>query len=256
MVATTVLDFTPAVGDLPFTVKQRALLSTANQLGREKFAPRAAQWDDTASFPFANYEDLKNAGFLVPQPALREIFRARFRDAIHALAGECDLPAVDPAVWQQDWGVDIRPFGSGENIIGYLGRYVCRTAIGDSRILEVTDTRVSFRYKDRANGGVERTDTVDGVEFVARYLRHVLPRGMRAVRDYGYFHPAAKAKHERVAFHTGRPLLIGAAAARPPKPPHVVACPCCGAPMRLALRLVPPWRSARPPPPAAQLVCA
>ena len=199
---------------------------------------------------------VKNAGFLVPQPALREIFRARFRDAIHALAGECDLPAVDPAVWQQDWGVDIRPFGSGENIIGYLGRYVCRTAIGDSRILEVTDTRVSFRYKDRANGGVERTDTVDGVEFVARYLRHVLPRGMRAVRDYGYFHPAAKAKHERVAFHTGRPLLIGAAAARPPKPPHVVACPCCGAPMRLALRLVPPWRSARPPPPAAQLVSA
>ncbi len=198
---------------------------------------------------------VKNAGFLVPQPALREIFRARFRDALASLVAEHDLPAVDPAVWQKDWGVNIRPFGSGENIIKYLGRYVCRTAIGDSRIHEVTDTHVSFRWKDRANGDAQRIETVDGVEFVSRYLRHVLPRGMRAVREYGYFHPAAKAKRERVAFHTGRPLLIGAAPVRPPKPPHVVTCPCCDAPMRLALRLLSPWRRARPPPPA-QRVCA
>ena len=64
MDATTALCFTPAVGDLPFTPKQRLLLATANQLGREKFALRAAQWDETATFPFANYEDLKDAGFL------------------------------------------------------------------------------------------------------------------------------------------------------------------------------------------------
>ena len=195
--------------------------------------------------------NVKNAGFLVPQPALREIFRARFRDALHALTEEeTGLPPIDPAVWQKDWGVDIRPFGGGEGIIKYLGRYVCRTAIGDPRIVGVTDTGVSFRWKDRANGGVERIETVDGVEFVSRYLRHVLPRGMRAVRDYGYLHPAAKAKHEIVTVHTGRPLLIGAAAVKAPKPPHAVACRCCGAPMRLALRVAPPWRPARPPPPA------
>jgi alkylation response protein AidB-like acyl-CoA dehydrogenase len=64
MDAITALGFTPAVGDLPFTPKQRLLLATAHQLGSEKFAPRASQWDETASFPFANYEDLKDAGFL------------------------------------------------------------------------------------------------------------------------------------------------------------------------------------------------
>jgi hypothetical protein len=45
------LDFTPAVGDMPFTPKQRALLALASELGRTKFAPRAAQWDASASFP-------------------------------------------------------------------------------------------------------------------------------------------------------------------------------------------------------------
>ncbi len=63
-------DFTPAVGDLPFTPKQRELLARAHELGRTRFAPRAAQWDESASFPFANYEDLRDAGFLrlcVPQ---------------------------------------------------------------------------------------------------------------------------------------------------------------------------------------------
>lgn len=58
------LDFTPAVGDLPFTPQQKALLSQAHELGRAKFAERAAHWDETASFPFANYADLRAAGLL------------------------------------------------------------------------------------------------------------------------------------------------------------------------------------------------
>ena len=192
---------------------------------------------------------VKNENFLVPQPALRSIFRARFRDGFTALAvlvaADPDkkqaLPSIDPAVWQKDWGVDMKPFGSGENIIKYLGAYVCRTAIGDSRILSVSETHVRFRWKDRAHGDAQRVENLEGGEFVKRYLRHVLPRGMRAVRYFGFCHPAAKAKRERIAFHTGRPLHIGAAAVVPEKPPHVVACPCCGEPMRKLLRLLPAW---------------
>ena len=88
---------------------------------------------------------VKNQNFLIPQPALRTVYRARFRDRLAALRKTHTLPDIDPAVWQKDWGVDLQPFGSGENIIKYLGRYVCRTAIGDSRIISVTDTHVSFR---------------------------------------------------------------------------------------------------------------
>jgi len=192
---------------------------------------------------------VKNGNFLVPQPALRSVFRARFRDGLAELAKEHDLPAIDPAVWRKDWGVHLQPFGSGENIIKYLGAYVCRTAIGDSRIVSITDTHVSFRWKDRAKGGAPRIETIAGREFVKRYLRHVLPRGLRAVRYHGFCHPAAKAKREAVAFHTGRPLLIGAAALPPRKPPRIVSCPCCGEPMKKLMRLLPEWRSARGPPP-------
>ena len=191
---------------------------------------------------------VKSPQFLVPQPALRRIFRARLRDALAAPTIQHDLPAIDPAVWQQDWGAHLQPFGSGERIIQYLGRYVCRTAIGDSRVLKITDTHVTFRYKDRANGDAPRTETLTGPEFVARYLRHVLPRGLRAIRYHGFCHPAAKASHERVAVHTGRPLLIGAAALTKPKPAHAVSCPCCEHPMTRLRRILPAWRRARPPP--------
>ncbi len=61
---TTGLDFTPAVGDMPFTALQRELLAKAHALGRDQFAARAPQWDREASFPFANYDDLREAGFL------------------------------------------------------------------------------------------------------------------------------------------------------------------------------------------------
>ncbi|MGI9024334.1 MAG: acyl-CoA dehydrogenase family protein [Burkholderiaceae bacterium] len=66
------LSFVPAVGDAPLSAKQRRLIALAHELGVTKFAPRAHQWDDTASFPFANYDDLRAAGMLalcIPESA-------------------------------------------------------------------------------------------------------------------------------------------------------------------------------------------
>jgi alkylation response protein AidB-like acyl-CoA dehydrogenase len=64
MHASTRLGFTPAVGDTELTPRQIELLALANELGRTRFAARAAQWDEEASFPFANYADLRDAGLL------------------------------------------------------------------------------------------------------------------------------------------------------------------------------------------------
>jgi len=58
------LPFVPSIGVTPLTDRQRHLLSVAHELGETKFAPRAREWDDTATFPFANYADLREAGFL------------------------------------------------------------------------------------------------------------------------------------------------------------------------------------------------
>jgi len=191
---------------------------------------------------------VKNGNFLVPQKVLRTIFRARFRDLLAALSQEHQLPAIDPSIWNKDWGVHLQPFGDGANIIKYLGRYVCRTAIGDTRILSVTETHVTFRWKDRAHGNAQRTETIPGTEFVKRYLRHVLPRGLRAIRYYGFCHPAAKKKRERVAFHTGCPLLLGALELPPPTTKPAQTCKCCGGELKPVIRLLPAWYPSRAPP--------
>ena len=193
-----------------------------------------------------------SAHFLVPKAELRRVFRDRFKAGLAQLRREHELPAIEAQVWQRDWGVKLIPFGDGQNAIKYLGAYVCRTAIGDSRIRSITDTHVTFSWKDRAHGSVVKTDTVTGVEFVRRYLRHVLPGGLKSIRHYGFSHPAAHAKRERLAFHTGLPLLVGPVAPSTPGPAPsagVPLCPCCRQPMTCVLRVPPEWRRPRGPPP-------
>lgn len=186
---------------------------------------------------------VKSPQFLVYQPVLCKVFRDRFRKELAATGG---LPGIEPPVWRQDWGVYIKPFGDGRNAIKYLGYYVCRTAIGDSRILNIGEETVTFSWKDRSKGGARKIDTISGIEFVRRYLRHVLPPGLRAIRRYGWCHPAARRKRERIAFHTGCSLVIGPVEAPPPKPARL--CPCCGAEMKPLVRLLAPWNRGRAPP--------
>jgi len=92
----------------------------------------------------------------------------------HSAMQTARLFTMRPIIWDKDWGVHLQPFGSGESAIKYLCAYVCRTAIGDSRIVAIHGDNVMFRWKDRANNNAPRTDTIPGVEFVTRYLRHLL----------------------------------------------------------------------------------
>ena len=113
---------------------------------------------------------------------------------------------------------------------------------------------MTFRWKDRSANGAIRNETVAGTEFVRRYLRHVLPRGLRSIRYFGFCHPAAKAKRERIAFHSGKTLLVGDPPEAPEaRKPAVPVCPCCNQPMVRFARVLPPW-SARPPPPPSHLL--
>lgn len=196
------------------------------------------------------YVTVKNAQFLAPLPPLRRRFRSHFRERLKALGCE-----ADPDVWRKEWGIQIQPFGSGENAIKYLGAYISRTAIGDRRIVSLGEDSVTFRWKDRAQGGRERLDTISGAEFCTRYLRHVLPRGMRSVRYFGFCHPSSKATRERVAFQSGRVLDLapaqatGTGGSAPPAP--LPLCPCCRAPMPRLVRFKPAFQRGPPALPAA-----
>jgi hypothetical protein len=191
---------------------------------------------------------LKDPNFLVPVKVLSRAFTIAFASHLAARTTQLAIAAPDPAVWGKQWGVHIQPFGDGANAVRYLGRYVNRTAISDSRVIAVDHDTVSFRWKDRACGNAPRTDTLTGIEFTTRYMRHVLPRGMRAVRRYGFCHPAAKAKRERIALHTGRPIFIGPCGPSVASPRSPWKCPDCGCQLHKIGRLPPVWMLARPPP--------
>ena len=189
--------------------------------------------------------------FLVHIPHLQ----AAFREHMRRLLKQHDWQ-VDPRVWSIDWGVHIQPVGSGASAIKYLGAYVARTAIGDSRIIAVDDRTVTFRWIDRSDHHRVKPMTLPGSEFVARYLRHVLPQGLRSIRYYGFCHPAAKANRLRVQLHSGRLVDLGsttpdASAAQTVHPAS--RCIRCGAATRL-LGFLPSLYPKRGPPRAPTLL--
>jgi Putative transposase len=164
----------------------------------------------------------------------------------------CGL-SCDPSVWQKKWGINVQAFGSGENAIKYLGRYIMRSVIGDSRILAITDTHVTFRYIDRSDRANprERIMTLSGIEFVRRYLRHVQPAKLRAVRYYGYHHPAARAKRQRVQQGSGQGKASNDEGLNPndeiknqelETKNGLPKCTCCQQPMPRVMRIFPGWK--------------
>ena len=117
----------------------------------------------------------------------------------------------------------------------------------DSRLVKVGKESVSFRWKNRDRGNRMELLTLPGIQFVERYLCHVLPKGLRSIRYYGFCHPAAKAKRLRVQFHSG--LMVQFGAQLPPQTPGSGGprCPHCQGDLRLLLTLKASYRKRGPP---------
>jgi hypothetical protein len=79
-----------------------------------------------------------------------------------------------------------RPFGGPEHVIQYLARYTHRVAISNGRLLEMRDGQVTFRWRDSADGNQQKTMTLDAVEFIRRFLLHILPTGFVKIRHFGF----------------------------------------------------------------------
>lgn len=76
-------------------------------------------------------------------------------------------------------------FAGAETVMEYLGRYTHRIAISNSRILAMNEETVTLKIKDYKNGGIWKEQMLSGVEFVRRFLMHVLPKGFVKIRHYG-----------------------------------------------------------------------
>lgn len=138
--------------------------------------------------------------FFLPVLVLSRLFRGKFlaylEEAAHLgflqfagvtspLATPSGLAAFLQEQRDKEWVVYAKPpFGSPEQVLKYLARYVHRVAISDRRILDIQDTGVTFRYRAK-NGGGQRVMTLDGVEFLRRFLLHILPDGFVRIRYFG-----------------------------------------------------------------------
>lgn len=182
---------------------------------------------------------VKKPDYLVKDELLRGAFRQHFRRLLDRRKWQ-----VDRAVWKKDWGVHIQPAGSGDHAIRYLGAYVARSVINDRRIVAISENTVTFLWKDRDEKRF-KPKTVPGTEFAKRYVRHVLPHGLRSVRYYGFCHPAAFRSRERIQMFTGSLILFG------PRPKPIAlgipSCPACKMEMICVARL-PRLRLNRGPP--------
>jgi Putative transposase len=128
-----------------------------------------------------------------------------------------------------------RPFGGPEAVLAYLSRYTHRVAISNSRLIGITKTSVTFRWKDYRASGRDRAKvmTLAIDEFIRRFLIHVLPDGFHRIRHYGLFANGGRA--ENIAH--ARRLLNAPALQNEPSgadstgdAPQTLAhpCPCCG----------------------------
>ena len=70
-------------------------------------------------------------------------------------------------------------------MINYLGRYTHRVAISNNRILNVRNSQVTFKWRDYSDGNKEKVMTLSVMEFIRRFLLHVLPKGFMKIRHYG-----------------------------------------------------------------------
>jgi hypothetical protein len=147
---------------------------------------------------------------------LAEAVRAgklRFGGTTAALAEPSAFAAFLSEQRGKKWLVYAKPpFGSPEQVLKYLARYTHRVAISDSRILRMDDDTVTFAYQDRKDGNRKRTMTLDGVEFLRRFLLHVLPKGFVRIRYFGLL--ANRVRADNLA--RCRELLSAQA---PPSPP-------------------------------------
>jgi hypothetical protein len=174
--------------------------------------------------------------FFLPVKALSAIFRAKFRDLMKQAKL---LDQIPNDVWQIAWNVNCQAVGSSQATLKYLAPYVFKVAISNSRIVGVQDRTVLIRYR-KPHSQRSRILALDVMEFIRRFLQHVLPTGFMKIRYYGFMNPNCKIALDRIRGLIE--LSYGFALDLPvPEidPPRRTACSSCGGLLKLRSVLPP-----------------
>ena len=177
------------------------ILHTWDQVLRDHFHLHCVVPAGALSFDKSRWIPARE-NFLFDVTALSVVFRKKFIGFIEAafdkgqfvfpgeiatLATKRGFSRFIDSLWEHRWVVYSKePFGGPEQVLDYIGRYTHRVAISNNRIINVKDGRVTFAYRDRKGGDIQRTKTLDAEEFTRRFLLHVLPDGFMRIRHFGF----------------------------------------------------------------------
>jgi hypothetical protein len=135
--------------------------------------------------------------FFAPVKALSSLFRGIFAENIYKHAEELmpysntekiDIPFLRTLIYKTSWNVYAKPaLNNAESVIEYLGRYTHRVAISNARIVDIVNDQVHFIWKDYRQNGRTKIMKIKAVEFINRFMMHVLPCGFYKIRYYGIF---------------------------------------------------------------------
>jgi hypothetical protein len=211
-------------------------------------------------------------GFFLPVRILSHVFRGKYLELLRAAfdRGQLHFPAslqalADPKrfagwlrpLYAKDWVVHSKPpFGGPQQVLKYLARYTHRVAISNHRLISLSPSplggegrgegTVTFRYQDYADHRQQKTMTLDAVQFLRRFVQHVLPKGFLKIRHYGLL----ASRHRAEKLQRSRQLLLvlnlatalACAELTQPReasvePARLPSCPQCGGQrfVRLAL---------------------
>tara|TARA_B100001964_G_scaffold207931_1_gene240164 strand:+ start:1157 stop:2344 length:1188 start_codon:yes stop_codon:yes gene_type:complete len=204
----------------------------------------------------------RNPDFFVPFPVLAKLFQYKllaklkdlnqhgklsFFEQDSHLSHPTEFNRFCQPLYDQNWVAYAKPAFDGPNsVIRYLGQYVHKIAISNWRLIALDNDRVTFSYRDRANGNIQKTSSLHALDFMKMFLQHVLPYRFSKIRSYGFL--ANCSKQKRLA--QARALLpnsqcnppepassnkaIDAAISNEPKP-----CPNCQKGVLIKIRLLP-----------------
>ena len=171
----------------------------------------------------------KQGKYLFNHKALAKVFRAKMLTRI----AQENLPL--PKSIPRKWVVDCQSVGSGDKALVYLGRYLYRGVIREKDILSCQDGQVTFRYQNSKTKRFE-IKIVSGARFLWLVLQHVLPKGFRRARNFGFLHPNSKQLIQVLQYllkFDPKKLL-----AKIRQRPQLI-CVCCGAVMKIGRTRIP-----------------
>jgi hypothetical protein len=169
--------------------------------------------------------------FLVHVRALSKMFRGRMHQVFRRAGLLDQLPS---SVWSRNWVVHCEAVGDGRHTLKYLGAYVFRVAISAARVVDYDGQRVRIKYQ-KVGSSKWRFLTLGVLEFMRRFLQHVLPPAFMKVRHFGFLNPNFSVPIQKIRemICTLYELLrMQPVKARPPDKPKPLRCPRCQAIMR------------------------